>query len=315
LTRTLTDVLRRGILSTLANWPVILTRVAESLVLFGAVVVAIIGCIVPLLVSAGMGAWELPATSNGAWEMMARIFVQHATLFADLFLFILAVGLVMGVVHAFVSAGVTRIFVDAERAAPDTPELRREQFAAFTLERWSDGARAAWLRLFWIYNGTWGLYGLILLVPTLLCALLMSAAIRAENTAAIVTASCGSLALLLGIAVLVGVVIAIWTQKAVVVCVTRDVSAAEALRSGWAEVRADFLRHFLVYLLIAVVSAGVGSVLSSAFAPFTFGARVSNVFALLTGPVQIASFAVQVAIGNAVASWLIACYAAMTEER
>jgi hypothetical protein len=110
-------------------------------------------------------------------------------------------------------------------------------------------------------------------------------------------------------------VIAIWTQKAVVVCVTRDVSAAEALRSGWAEVRADFLRHFLVYLLVAVVSGGVSSVLSSAFAPFTFGARVNNIVALLTGPVQIASFAVQVAIGNAVASWLIACYAAMTEER
>ncbi len=315
MTRTLTDVLRRGILSTLANWPVILTRVAESLVLFGAVVVAIIGCVVPLLVSAGIGAWELPATPKNAWEMMARIFAQHAALFAYLFLFILAIGLVMVVVHAFVSAGVTRIFVDAERAAPDTPELRREQFAAFTLERWSEGGRAAWLRLFWIYNGTWGLYGLILLGPTLLVALLMSAAIGAENTAAIVAASCGGLVLLVGIAVLVGVVISIWTQKAVVVCVARDVSAAEALRSGWAEVRADFLRHFLVYLLITVVATGASSVLSSAFAPFTFGARVNNIVALLTGPLQIVSFAVQMAIGNAVASWLIACYAAMTEER
>ena len=78
MTRPLTDVLRRGILSTLANWPVILTRVAESLVLFGAVVVAIIGCVVPLLVSAGIGAWELPATPTNAWEMMARIFAGKA---------------------------------------------------------------------------------------------------------------------------------------------------------------------------------------------------------------------------------------------
>jgi hypothetical protein len=315
LKRTLTDVLRRGMLSTLANWPVILTRVAESLVLFGAVVVAIIGCIVPLLVSAGIGSWELPATPQNAWEWMARIFAQHAALFAYLFLFILAIGLVMVVVHAFVSAGVTRIFVDAERAAPDTPELRREQFAAFTLERWSAGGRAAWLRLFWIYNGTWGLYGLILLVPTLLFALLIVEAVSAENTAAIVASTCGGIALVVGIGVLLAFVFAIWTQKAVVVCVARDVSAAEALRSGWREVRADFLRHFLVYLLITVVSAGASSVLSSAFAPFTFGARVNNIVALLTGPVQIASFAVQMAIGNAVASWLIACYAAMTEER
>jgi hypothetical protein len=315
LKRTLTDVLRRGILSTLANWPVILTRVAESLVLFGAVVVSIIGCIVPLLVSAGIGAWELPATSQNAWEMMARIFAQHAALFAYLFLFILVMGLVMVVIHAFVSAGAVRIFVDADRAVPDTPEPRREQFAAFTLERWSEGARAAWLRLFWIYNGTWGVYGLLLLVPTLLFALLISVAVSAENTAAVIAATCGGVALLVGIAVLLAFVIAIWTQKAVVICVARDLSAAAALRIGWAETRADFLRLFLVYFLIAVVTAGVGSVLSSAFAPFTFGARVNNLWAILTGPVQIASFALQMAVGNAIASWLIACFAAMTEER
>ena len=109
--------------------------------------------------------------------------------------------------------------------------------------------------------------------------------------------------------------IAIWTQKAVVVCIARDVSAAKAMRSGWAETRGDFLRLFLVYLLITVVAVGVSSVLSSAFTPFTFGARVNNVVALLTGPVQIASFAVQMAVGSAVTSWLIACFAAMTEER
>jgi len=217
-------------------------------------------------------------------------------------------------VHAFVTAGAVRIFVDAERAVPETPEPRREQFAAFALERWSEGGRAAWLRLFWIYNGTWGLYGLLLLVPTLLFALLISFAFSAENTAAIVAATCGGVALLFGIAVLLAFVIAIWTQKAVVVCIARDVSAAKAMRSGWAETRGDFLRLFLVYLLITVVAVGVSSVLSSAFTPFTFGARVNNVVALLTGPVQIASFAVQMAVGSAVTSWLIACFAAMTTE-
>ena len=79
-----------------------------------------------------------------------------------------------------------------------------------------------------------GLYGLILLVPTVVVGLLVSAAVSAENTAAIVASSCGGLALLIGIGVLLAFVFAIWTQKAVVVCVARDVSAAEALRSGWA---------------------------------------------------------------------------------
>ena len=42
---------------------------------------------------------------------------------------------------------------------------------------------------------------------------------------------------------------------------------------------------------------------------------MDNPIALLTGPLQIASFAVQMAVGSAVTSWLIACFAAMTEER
>lgn len=312
--RSITDVLRRGILSVLANWPVILMRAAETLVLVGAVVVAIVGCIVPLLLSAGMSNWTLPAGKNPS-DVALHILADHAELFAYLVLFILAIGLVMIAIHAFVSAGTTQIFVDAERAAPDVPDVRREQFGVFTLERWTDGARAAWLRLFWIYNATWSVYGLILILPTLIFALLVAVAVGAENTAAIVGATCLGVLLLIGFAVFFAFVIAIWTQKAVVVCVARGLPARDALRSGWAEARADVLRHFLIYLLIAVISGGVSALVSGLFAPFSFGLRLNNVWALLTGPVQIASFAVQSAVANAVASWLIACYAAMTDGR
>jgi hypothetical protein len=312
LKRNLADVLRRGILSTLANWPVILTRVAETLVLFGAVVLAIIGIVVPLLVSAGMSEWTLPAGMNPG-DVVLRILADHAELFAYLFLFICAIGLVMVAIHAFVSAGSTRIFVDADRAVPDVADPRREQFAAFTLERWLDGARAAWLRFFWIYNATWGLYGLILIVPTLIFGLLMAAAFAAQSTGGIVAATCLGVVLLVGVAVVFAFVIGIWTQKAVVVCVARDVPARDALREGWAEVRGDFLRHFLIYLLITVISGGVGALTSSLFTPFSIGLRVNNFWSLFTGPVQLASFAAQSAIGSAVGLWLIACYAAMTD--
>lgn len=301
-------------LSTLANWPVILLRVAESLVLFGAVIVAILGIVVPLLVSAGMGKWSLPSGKNPA-DVVLRILGDHAELFAYLVLFILAMGLIMVAIHAFTSAGTTRILVDAERVGPDAVELRREQFEVFTLERWLDGAREAWLRLFWIYNATWGLYGLIILVPVLLFALSISAAIVAESTAAIIGLSCLGVFLLIVVSVFFAFVIAMWTQKAVVVCVARDATVRDALHSGWAEVRADLLRHFLIYLLITVITGGAGALARGFFAPFSMTLHVNNLWALMTAPVQIASMAVQSAVGNAVALWLIACYAAMTDGR
>jgi hypothetical protein len=311
LKRSIPDVLRRGILSTLANWPVILTRVVELLVQFGIAIVAIVGCIVPVLVSAGMHEWTLPAGTNPS-EIVTNILAEHAALFIYLLLFILAIGTVMVAVHAYVSAGAARIFVDADRAVPDRPDLRREQFDAFTLERWSAGARAAWWRVFWIYNGTWAMYGLILLIPVLLLAIVaVIAALSEASVGATIAATCGGIALVVIVAIPLALVIGMWTQKAVVVCLARNATAGEALRSGWREARADFLRHFLIYFLISIIAGGASAIFSSALAPFRLGTR--DLMTLLTGPVQIASFFLQAAVSNAVGCWLVAAFAAMTD--
>jgi len=313
LKRSITEVLRRGILSTLANWPVILTRIVELLVQFGIALVAIIGCIVPLLVSAGLTQWRLPEGTNPS-EVVTKILVEHAALFTYLFLFILVIGLIMVVVRAFVAAGAARIYVDADRAAGDGPDLRREQFDVFTLERWSDGARAAWWRLFWIYNGTWGMYGLILLIPVMLVGIVtVLAAASDAGVGPVVAVSCGGLALVILIAIPLALVIGMWTQKAVVVCVARNLTAGEALRDGWREARGDFLRHFLIYFLITIIAGGASAVFSGALAPLRFGMRPDNLAELFTGPVQIASFFLQAAVSNGVGCWLVAAFAAMTD--
>lgn len=305
--RSIADVLRRSILSTLANWPVIVARMVETLVLFGLFVLGIVGIIVPLVVAAG-----IEFAGHDPKEVLAAILANHVDLFVYLFAYLLVVGLVMVAVHAFVTAGATRIYVDAERAAPDDAEPRREQFAAFTLERWGAGARAAWVRMFWIYNGVGTMYGLLLLLPVLLVGALTLAAVRQQDPAAIVAASCGGLALLLVLAIPLGIVMAVWAQKAVVVCVARDLTAAEALSGGWRETRADFLRHLVVYFLITAIAAGVSTILSSALAPFTFVLRGQQAWPLL-GPLQLVSFALQMAISNGVGVWMIAAFAAMTE--
>jgi hypothetical protein len=314
LSRTITDVLRRGVLSTLANWPVIVTRIVETAVLFGVMIVAVIGAVVPPLVAAGVKQWTLPVGDN-AVDVVLQILTEHAALFAYLFLFVCAIALVIVAIHAIVTAGATRIYVDAERAAPDAPELRREQFAVFTMERWSAGARAWWLRIFWIYNGAWGFSALLFLLPLLVVGALLAAALNAGNTAAAIAASCGGLAILVIVAIPLGLVTALWAQKAVVICVARDTSARDALRSGWRETRGDFLRHFVVFFLITIVSAGVSAFVSSLFAPLTFPMRPDGLPALFFGPMHIVSIAAQSAISSAVGLWMIAAFAALTGER
>ena len=314
MSRNIADVLRRGILSTLANWPVILTRVAETAVLFGVMIIAVIGAIVPPLVSAGIKEWTLPTGNNPA-EVVLQILTEHAALFGYLFLFLCVIALVSVAIHAVVTAGATRIYVDAERAAPDAPQLQREQFAVFTMERWSAGARAWWLRIFWIYNGAWFYASLIFLLPLLIVIALMSLAMSTDNMAATIAASCGGLALLVLVAIPVGIVTAMWAQKAVVICVARDIGARDALRDGWRETRADFLRHFVVFFLITIMSAGASALASTLFAPLSFPMHPQGMTSILFGPMHIVSLAAQSAISSAVGLWMIASFAAMTEAR
>jgi hypothetical protein len=315
LKRSITDVLRRGILNTLANWPVMLLRILEVFIVFGGLVAGILGLILPLFLSADVTHWKLPEGDDAA-DVMAAIVAEHAALWIYLLVFLAVAMVVIVAVHAFFMAGSTRIFVDGERAAAGpTAELRREQFAAFRSERWMEGARRWWVRLFWIYNGTYSVLGLIVLVPLLITALLMYMGSGGESPAGVAVAGCGGLALSLLIAVPAAYLAGMWTQKAVVVCVGRDLSAREAMRIGWREVRGGLLQHFVVYFLITIISSGAGGLLSGMLTPFAvLSAKPNDLLSFFTGPVQISSFGLQMAVAAAVQSWLVACFAAMTED-
>lgn len=312
--RSLTDVLRRALVSTLANWPVIVARIVETLAVFGVIILSIVACVVPVVVSAGLSQWKLPEGGNpseAVWEILGA----HSLLFAYLFALVLAIACVLLAIHSFVEAGAARIFIDADRAAPETSEPQLAQFAVYTNERFFAGARAFWWRLFWIYNGTLGLFGLIVLIPLLIVLILTVAAAAADSVPLTLGIACGGIALVTLVAIPTGLLVGMWSQKAIIVCVARDLPARESLRTGWREAKADFLRHFAVFFAILLVSFGVAAMLS-AFTPFaSFGMSRDHLFNLFTAPMQITLNVAQNAIANAVGCWLIAAFAAMTGER
>jgi hypothetical protein len=124
LKRSVTDVLRRGLDTTIANWPVIVLRIAESLLFAGIVIASILAAVVPTVVAAGLSKDDIINSSDPGGAMIEWL-VGHLMLFVWIF----ALGfLVLGVliaIHAFVEGGSTQIYVDGERAAskrrPDSP--------------------------------------------------------------------------------------------------------------------------------------------------------------------------------------------------
>ena len=303
--RSAIDVLRRGFENVVANWPLILIRLGEVVVLAGVIIGAVIAAVVPVVVSAGLNKFDIGNPENAA-QLLVTLFVEHWMLIVYLLLLAtLILGVLIGV-HSFVEAGTARVYIDGER----TPGFR-----AFTGERWLKGGREGWWAVFWIYNLAWSVAALILLVPLVIT---IAGMLLIGGTAGRVAVGCAGLAftvlLMLPTAVLVG----IWTQKSIAICVARALGAVDAMRAARREIKLDFGRHLGVALLVLVISFIAAGIVSSFGIPFSIGRNLNrdlHMLAFFFAPAQIVISILQNAVSAAVGAWYLASFVALTEER
>lgn len=301
--RTVIDTIRRGFENTLANWPVILLRLGEVVVLTLLVIATVIAAVVPIVVSAGLSRLDLERPEDAA-QVVATLFIEHWILIVYLLLLFFAIFGVLIAVHSFVEAGSARVFIDGERVPG---------FRAFAFDRWMLGGRKGWWPVFWIYNVAWSVG---LLIPLALLLVTIIGMLVVDQTAGRVAIGCIGLAfavlLLIPIAVLVGM----WTQKAIAICVSRSLGALDALRAARREIRLDLGRHLGVFLLLMVISIVVAGFISGVSFPFSIGGHGHRTFLpLFFAPMQLALAIFQNAVSAAIGAWFLASFVALTEER
>lgn len=306
--RGVAELIRRGFDSALTNWQVILLRVGEML-LAGAIAIGlVIAILVPVLVSAGISHidWKdaesvqegLLAFLTANWWLLLWILVA------------ISIGLLLFVaLHSFVEAGAAQIFLDADRRAGEGV-VPRERFAAFSMDRWLDGAKRGWWTVFWIYNIVWGIAGLILLAPLLV---LLAMVFVAGNAAASIFLGCLGLlvAVLLGFAV--AIVSSLVCVKAILDAGAYGLTAGDAVRRAWNEVRGDVGRHVAIIAILMLVSIAMAGVFSTASMGFTFHKSMS--LALFFAPVRILIQIANTIVSSFIANWMFGSFAAMITER
>jgi hypothetical protein len=310
LKRSLPDVLRRGLDSTIANWPVIALRIAESVVLIGIVIVAIIAAVVPAIVAAGLSKDEIMNSSDPAGAIVGWV-IGHLMLFVWMFALAFIVLGVLMAVHAFVEGATAQIYVDAERNAKRFPASSRDAFRAFSVDRWLAGGAASWWRIFWLYNWAWSVGLLFVLIPL---TLTIAGLILISDTTGRVVVGCVGLAIAIFVLIPVAIVVSIWCAKAITVCVARSLSARESLRVAWRAVREDLGRHLAVAVIAFVVSMALNSVVSAFSIPMTISSQHLPSLELFFTPVRLAAGIIQSMVSAGIGCWLIACFVAMTEE-
>jgi hypothetical protein len=293
VTRSATDVIRRGIELTLRNWPLLLIRIAEQIIATMLIFGAIVAIIVPIAVSAGLGKWDLQHLPDNPAEVVWTLFIEHWLLVA----FVIGVMTVLfGVIialHSFVQAGATDVYLDG----------------TFSGERWLRGGARGWWRVFWIYNLGWLVASVIVLIPLLPIAAIVG--VGGANAGSIAL-SCLLLALWFFIALLVSVFTAVWVLKAIVLCMRRNLGARESLADARRVLRLEPAVHAAVAFIIFVFWIGGLGLFGFASAGMSFGGHHGAApFELFFAPAQLAVSLVQTVWSVAAESCFLASFTAI----
>ena len=309
--RSVGEILRLGFESMLANWPLLIIRIVESVVLVVTMLVGIVAVIVPVVVSFGAGnSW--PAGDSGdAMNVILTIIATHAVMILYILVMMLVVLTVFLMVHSFVTAGSASVYVASLRQTAAMPHATRDQMDAFTTDRWLEGAKATWWAVFWIYNIAWSVGFAIMIVPFALLA--GAVVVLRENAAAAAITGCVGAFFIILLILPIAIATGIWTQKAIVDCVARRTGAADSLRSAWTEFRADLGRHIAVAGIMVLVSFGAAMVVGSMSSMMSFGLGHSNNLMLI--PMQFSASILNSVFSAAIGAWFLACFAALAVER
>lgn len=308
--RSAQDVIRRGFDNTLANWPLIVIRVVESIVGIMLGAATLFAAVIPVMASAGLSDWSLPSGADPR-QAVADLLLEHFTLFFYLLVLLFVVFGIWIAIHSFVTAGCVAVLVDGERNAGASERPPREAYRAYLADRFFAAARAGWWPMFWLYNATWSVAMLIILVPAIPILIGTIAFAKSDNVAGAVAVGCGGIALLVLIFIPVALVVAIWTVKATILAAGYGMPLRPALREGWRRVRTDAGRHFGVGIIMIAIMFGASALISGFAAPFSLASHQAS-FAWMLGP-QVAVSMFQSVVSNAIAIWFLATFAAMTE--
>jgi hypothetical protein len=308
------DVLRRAVDNTIANWPLIVVRLFEMLILGAIAVVMIIVAIVPIFVSIGIEISRI--TTPDDFEDAAQALMGKWPLLLWILASISVLILIVIVVHSFIEAGCARVNVDGERNAGAALTGPRSRFDVFSMERWLAGGRQGWWTIFWIYNIAWTVALLILLIPLLPTA--MAVLLFQEQQGIMVAFGCIGLVVTTMLMMVVFVYTGMWVNRAVAEWAANGFSARRSLAAGRAAMHSDLGRHLLIFIAVLVVSlAG-----SSFFSSFSFFAALGDIGShrgpfnmnFFFFPMRIAGTLLSTVFSALVSSWYLAAYSSLATE-
>lgn len=296
------DVLRRSFDNTVANWPLVLMKLAELMAAIVLIVVAVAISLAPIIF-AGVSLSAAPAGDTP--EEFLRWLGASWPLFVVVFVVATVLVLVLVGVHAFVQAATIGIALDGDRAAGPAIEGDRKRYGAFAAEKWVAHGKRHWWTAFLVYNVVWGIAGLVMMLPLLPTAL---AAWWLRDGNGLWITGCIGLAITAGVALIVGMIAFVWSNLAIVAAVARDLETGSAIRDGGRIFRSAIVDVIVVVVGLWAISAATGMMFVAAHMSISAVSMIP-LAGFITLPFQFGASFVQNAISLFLGIWMMAAFA------
>jgi len=299
------ETVQRAYRNVVANWPLVLIRVAEQVAMVVLIAAGAMLLIIPFVMTGVLSELsELPG--DDPVQMAIGLFLRNPLTLIGAFMALLIVVTAVFALHCFVQAGTVGIYLDSASSAPSGAPLR-DALSSFSTETFISYGRRFWWPVFLIVNVIWGIFAILLLAPVSGAILIFT---RLSEDPKAFAAGCLLIVLFVLMLVVAGIFATIWSDVATSLCVRRNLGVRDSLNAAITLMRRRFMDFLMVMVILVVISIGVTIVFATIFGVIGVVSMLP-IMAILTLPIQIVLSLLQSITSVFLSCWFLAAIVAI----
>lgn len=301
------ETVQRAYRNVVANWPVMLIRVAEQVAMVVLIVAGAILLLVPFIMTGVLS--DLSELSGDPAQIALGFFLANPLAIIGAFVALTIVITAVMALHSFVQAGTVGIYLDSAPSAQSIGPLR-DALSSFSTETFISYGRRFWWPVFLIFNVIWGIFSILLLAPVSGAILLFT---RMKENPQAVAWGCSLLVVFFLILVVAGMFATVWSDLAIALSVRRSLGVRDSLQAALTLMMRRFLDLLMVIVILIAISIGVTIVFAAIFGVIGVVSMLP-LMAILTLPIQIVLSLLQSIASVFLSCWFLAAVVAIVAE-
>ena len=301
------ETVQRAYRNVVANWPLMLIRVAEQVAMVVLILAGALLLLIPFIMTGVFS--ELSELHGDPAQIALGFFLANPLAIIGAFIALTIVITAVMALHAFVQAATVGIYLDSASSARVLTPVA-DALTSFSTETFISYGKRFWWPVFLIFNVIWGIFSILLLAPVSGAIVLFT---RMQEHPQALAWGCSLLVLFFLILVVAGMFATVWSDVAVALSIRRSLGVRDSLQAALSLMMRRFLDLLMVIVILIAISIGVTIVFAGILGIIGVVSMLP-LMAILTLPIQIVLSLLQSMASVFLSCWFLAAVVAIVAE-